>query len=600
MANEITYDFPLKQDAYAAFDAISLRNLIIQRLNDQGLVTDQNYIGSNLASIIDIVSFSFNTLIYYLNKTSNESMFSEAQLYENINRIVKILNYKPIGYQTSTLSFTCTTNSFRRGVFTIPRYSYLMVGGVPYSFNEDITFSILENFLETNLTDISNRKLLFQGSFRENPLYIASGDKTETVTINVTNALIDHFNVHVYVYEQKQKRWFVYKEAPDINNYRSFDRVFEKRLNSNSFYEVTFGDGISGRKLETGDKVAIYYLQSSGEAGVIGPGALNFDRTSGMFSIIYTTPLYEEIIKSINEENYVYIDSSQFSLMRFNNAVGSTIPKDVETAEEIRKNAPHHFKSQLRLVTQEDFEGYIKTNFANFVSDVKVFNNWDYVGKYLKYFYEINLNPGGFKQIPLNQVLYADSCNFNNIYICGVPKVSIGSTLKYLLPAQKELIASNTSNLKPLTTEITFLDPLFKSLDFGVTQNNEVIVESSNACRLELIKSSMSARSNRAIEQDAIVIFKTVFDLTKAKLGQVIDYSGLINKLMSISGVSKLVTRNTETNQSFEGLSFFLWNPLYPALDKQVIFNNTVLREFELLYFNNLATIDNKIVARSS
>ena len=108
MANELTYNFPLKQDAYAAFDAISLRNLIISRLNEQGVYTDQNYLGSNIASIIDIISYSFNTLMFYLNKTSTESMFTEAQLYENISRIVNVFDYKPIGYQTSTLAFSCS------------------------------------------------------------------------------------------------------------------------------------------------------------------------------------------------------------------------------------------------------------------------------------------------------------------------------------------------------------------------------------------------------------------------------------------------------------------------------------------------------------
>jgi hypothetical protein len=172
MANDSTYEFPLPKDSYAAFDAISLRNLIIQRLNDQGTFTDQNYVGSNLASIIDIISFSFNTLMYYLNKTSTESTFSEAQLYENISRIVKTLDYKPVGYQTSTLTFQCSANnSFTRGVYTIPRYTYLMVGGIPFSFNEDIGFNILSSNVATDLTDIAGKKLLYQGVFRENPLY---------------------------------------------------------------------------------------------------------------------------------------------------------------------------------------------------------------------------------------------------------------------------------------------------------------------------------------------------------------------------------------------------------------------------------------------
>ena len=595
MANELTYNFPLKSDAYAAFDAISLRNLIIQRLNDQGIITDQNYIGSNLASIIDIVSYSFNTLIYYLNKTSNESMFTEAQLYENINRIVKLLDYKPVGYQTSTLSFNCTTSSFDRGVYTIPRYSYLMVGGIPFSFNEDITFSIQNPYTFSELTDISNRKLLYQGIFREHPLYIAAGDENEILTINVANTLIDHFNLNVYVYEQKEQKWFEYKEVSSIQNNQASAKCFEKRLNPNSLYEVLFGNGINGRKLEAGDKVAVFYLQSSGDLGIVGPGALSQAGAKVSSSVVYNSPLFQEILTALNAEGYDYITTAKFSNILFTNAVGSTIPKSAETADDIRKHAPLNYKSQLRLVTRDDFETHIKTNFANFISDIKVFDNWDYTGKYLKYFYDINLNPGGFKQVALNQVLYADSCNFNNIYICAVPKVSFGSSLKYLLPAQKEVIISTIAPLKTITTEITFMDPLFKALDFGILKDNETIIGDSNSHRIELVKSPLSSRSNRSIQKDATNIFKDFFDLSKAKLGAPVDYSNLISLLLNINGVSKIVTRNVDTNETFNGLSFFLWNPLYPLLDKQTIFNNAPLKDFELLYFNNLSTVEARI-----
>ena len=86
MANStLTNNYDIPKDGYVAFDALSLRQLIINRLNEEGTFTDQNSIGSNLASIIDIVSYSYNTLIYYLNKTATESMFTEAQLLENIN-----------------------------------------------------------------------------------------------------------------------------------------------------------------------------------------------------------------------------------------------------------------------------------------------------------------------------------------------------------------------------------------------------------------------------------------------------------------------------------------------------------------------------------
>jgi len=594
MATEPTYEFPLQTNSYAAFDAISLRNLIIQRLNDQGILTDQNYIGSNIASIIDIISFSFNTLIYYLNKTSTESMFTEAQLYENISRIVKLLDYKPIGYQTSTLSFQCTAVAgiFESRAYTIPRYSYITVGGIPFSFNEDITFTVPYSNRVIALDDISNRKLLFQGMFREAPLYTAAGDASEVVTIAVSNVLIDHFNIDVYVYEKKTSTWVQYKNVPNFYSEQSYSRTFEKKINSNFLYEIVFGDGINGRKLEAGDIVSVYFLQSSGEQGIIGPGALRLNSVP----ILYYNRTYANILNDvIPETQQNSVTPSQFRNIIFNNVVGSTTPKDIEDADSIRRNAPYVFKSQYRLVTQSDYESYIKTNFAHFITDVKVFTNWDYTGKYLKYFHDINVNPGGFKQVLFNQIQYADSCNFNNIYVCAVPKVSKGSSLKYLLPAQKETIASNMQSVKMLTTEVSFMDPIFKAISFGIKNGDAINIDAVDYFQLQLFKTINSNRSPNSIKQEAAAVIREFFNPTKMTLGIVFDYSALTNQLLSINGVDQLRTSRSDTEEYFNGLSFFMWNPSYPDLDKQTIVNNITLKEFELLYFNNLSTIDSRI-----
>ncbi len=601
MANELTYNFPLKQDAYAAFDAISLRNLIIQRLNDQGLITDQNYLGSNVASIIDIVSYAFNTLIFYLNKTSNESTFTEAQLYENINRIVKLLDYKPVGYQTSVLAFDCNTGdgiNLFRGVYTIPRYSYITVGSSVFSFNQDITFTVPQDQTPNlALTDISNKVLLYQGAYREYPIQTATGEKNEIVTVNAPDTLVDHFNLDVYVWEKGQNKWVQYKETQTLYGQQSFSRVFEKRLNSNYFYEITFGDGITGRKLEEGDEISIFYLQSSGLNGVIGPNALEGQGGGNKAQAVrYNSTLYNEILADVNQERYVYLTNTQLVRLGFANAVGSTIPRDVENADSIRKNAPAAFKTQYRLVSQEDYETHVRTNFSNFVSDVKVFSNWDYTSKYLKYFHDLNLNPGGFRQVVLNQVLYADSCNFNNVYVCAIPRVSEGSTLKYLLPSQKEAIISTVSLLKTVTVELTFLDPIYKALHFGATApGQETVIPDANTFYIEIQKHPTSGRSSKAIHMEAATIFKEFFDLTNAKLGVKFDYSVLQSRVLSIDGVSKIITKDSTSNVSFDGLCFFFWNPVYPDLDKQTIYNNVNLLEFELIYFEGLSTIENKI-----
>lgn len=596
MATNQTYEFPLNQNSYAAFDAISLRNLIIQRLTDQGNFTDQNFIGSNLASVIDIISYSFNTLIYYLNKTSTESMFTEAQLLENITRIVKLLDYKPIGYQTSTVSFACSATNFLKGIYTIPRYSYITVAGIPFSFNEDITFSIPANNVATTLSDLNNKKLLFQGTFRENPLYTAAGDQDETVTINVTNAYIDHYNIHVYVQENSAATpmWIEYKNVPNFYSEDSSSRSFEKKLNANGLYEITFGNNINGRKLAKGDRVAIYFLQSAGETGVIGANLLQQASTISVFN---TTVFTKQILPDVNKDlNFNYITTTDLKKLSFDNNSGSTLPKDSETADSIRKNAPANFKSQYRLVTTKDFESFIKTNFANFISDVKVFSNWEYTGQYLKYFHDLGTNPGGFQQIPLNQVLFADSCNFNNIYICGTPKISQTSSLKYLLPSQKEIIKSNSELLKVCTAEITFMDPVYKAMSFGAKTNDEIVISSTNVHILEIVKKKSYQRSLRSIQLAVATLFKEFFNPVNVKLGTTFNYGLLTSKILSIDGVHKMYTKDLTNDISYEGLSFYLWNPVYPDLDKQSIVHSVTLNDFEYLYFNDLSTVETRII----
>ena len=590
MATEISNEYPLPKDSYAAFDAISLRNLIIQRMNDQGIYTDQNYIGSNLASIIDIISYSFNTLMFYLNKTSTESIFTEAQLYENISRIVKLLDYKPIGYQTSTLAFQCSAQGFDSGFYTIPRYAYLTVAGVPFSFNEDVSFAVSNGIQAVELSDLTNKKLLYQGIYRENPIHRASGDPNEVVTVNVSNILVDHFNIDVYVYEPRQERWVQYANVPTLYTEQAFSRSFEKRLNSDLLYEITFGDGINGRKLEEGERVAIYYLQSSGNGGIIGPNEM-FNCTKSLFN----TSVYGSLLTDVNKEQFTFLNTNQLNNLYFNNVVGSTVPKDIETSDEIRKNAPANFKSQYRLVTKTDYETFIKTNFSNFINDVKVFSNWDYTSDYLKYFNDIEVSPTSFRQILLNQVAYADSCNFNNVYVCCVPKVAQQSTLKYLLPAQKEIIKSNIDSLKTLTTEITFLDPVYKAVSIGVKTNEEVVITDKDFCRIEIIRSSNNKRSLRSIATEVEGLFKEFFSPLTATLGGMFEYSTLTKSILAVDGVSKIITRRLDTNEYFNGLSLFMWNPTYPDLDKQSIVNDIELKDFEFVYYDNLQNVFSQI-----
>jgi hypothetical protein len=593
MANTIN-NFDLPKSGYVAFDAISLRELIIDRLNEQKTFTDQNFIGSNLAAIIDIVAYSYHTLIYYLNKTSSESMFTESQLYENMNRIVKLIDYSPIGYQTSTLSFTCSALNLPLGLHTIPRYSYLNVNGVSFSFNEDITF-IKQTTTTEFLEEISRQKLLYQGQYQEYPIYTATGIDHETVILNTANELVDHFNIDVYVKPALTNVWEQYSKTASLYLENSSATKYEIRLNGNKRYELKFGNDINGKKLQPGDQVAIYYLQSTGITGEIGPRALSLTPYP---LIRYSTPQYSTILNNVLKGQYNLIESNETRNFTFDNANNSTPIKEAETADNIRQVAPSYYRTQYRLVTTRDYENFVSTNFANLIAEVKVINNWEYVSTYLKYFYDIGIqDPQKTERALLNQVLYADACNFNNVYLIVVPR-SGTQNFDYLVPAQKELISTSILTNKMATTETVFIDPVYKSVSLGFTDdiiNFEPEIDKNNF-KLEVVKSVASRRDNQAIINDIVNVFTAYFSRETVKLGQTIDLRILTQQILGVDGVRSFYTVNTITGEKVEGLSILVWNPTYPENDKVTTSNSVPLQIFEFPYFDNINSLSDKII----
>jgi hypothetical protein len=600
--------FLIPKDSYVAFDANSLRELIVNRLNEQNIFTDQNFVGSNVSAIIDIVSYAYNTLIYYLNRTSSESMFTEAQLYENMNRIVKLIDYSPIGYQTSTLSFNCSATNFNTGVYTIPRYSYVVINNIPFSFNEDIIFVKTQTNTTEYLKEISEQKLLYQGIYQEYPIYTAIGENNEIIILNTGNELVDHFNIDVYVRENENEQWTQYTQTTNLYLENNVARKYEIRLNGNKRYEIKFGNDINGRKLHANDQVAIYYLQSLGNNGVVGAKALS--RGQGFNSakpniVIYKTSQYDNILNDVLKDQYLLITNAQVSNFTFDNNTSSTFPKEIETVDEIRNRAPAYYRFQYRLVTTADFETFVSTNFANIINDVKVINNWEYTATYLKYFYDIGIqDPSKTDRALLNQVLYADACNFNNVYLIIVPK-SNAPGVSYMSPAQKELINTSMLGNKITTTETVFIDPIYKYITLGLTQTASFTqfdpITEQDVIGLEIIKRQSSRRDDQTIVNDIVNIFKSYFAKENSALEQVIDVKRLNQLILGVDGVLTFYTyRIDNPTERFEGLSLFIWNPNYSQNDKIVSSNNIQLAKFEFPYFNNIESLYTKIKITST
>lgn len=63
---------------FLKFSAYSIKELITRKLAEDTKFTDEIYEGSNLATLIDLVSYMYQCLIYSLNNSASESMFSDT------------------------------------------------------------------------------------------------------------------------------------------------------------------------------------------------------------------------------------------------------------------------------------------------------------------------------------------------------------------------------------------------------------------------------------------------------------------------------------------------------------------------------------------
>jgi hypothetical protein len=607
--NEITnQNFPLSFNSYAAFDATSLKTLMQQRLIDGGVFTDQIFEGSNFNSLLDVIAYSYHVLLFYLNRTANEASFTNAQLYENVNRIVKLLNYNPIGIQTSVLSFSAAaTDSLVEGIYTIPRYSYFSINDTNYSFTEDLTFSKSVSGTQV-LNDLNESGLLYQGSFVQYPIYVATGEEFEEFNIVSTdidgnNDLIDHNFIHVYV-KSGGNPWKEYKYVNSLYLESYLSETCEIRLNENQRYTIKFGNGVTGKKLNQGDFVSVFFLKSDGPNGETGPNVLNGSRL-----FVYNTELYSEIMNEIRTTGTNILNITQAAQLNFTNNLPSSKFTYQEDSKNIKNNARNTYKTQYRLINALDFENYIKNNFSNLIQDVKVVNNSDYVEGHLQYLNEIGLSePNLDSRILFNQVNFSNSCNFNNINCYCIPKIPQNETAnfnKFLSIGLKNKIKDTLNPLKILTSEIVFQDPVYMEVGIGTASSEEIsndmlYPEIVSETKLVVKKKSQSFVSNSSIVENIVNAFRNFFD--NQSLGKSVEMDTINASILSLNGVESFTTERMVNGQNIviNGLSLIMFNPVYsnPKEDIQIINQTLVLPFFKAPYYGNYDVLRQSIVVK--
>lgn len=598
-------DFTLNKNNYATFDALTLKQLIKQRLNDGGVYTDQIFEGSNISAIIDIIAYSYHTLLFYLNNTASESLFSESTLYENMNRIVKLIDYNPTGFQTSLLSFEAeASENIPSNLYTIKRYSYFTLNGIYYSFNKDISFNKTTDSIE-KLTSLSEDNLLRQGQYFEYPSQVSIGEDFEVFTVVVEDVknnkpvFIDSSSFGVYVKDVDTGKHEFYTETNNIFLLGPDSLSYEKRLNENGFYEIKFGNGVFGKKLKIGDQVLIYYLKSDGEKGKVSPNQLNGNKIN-----FFTTPQFEIISKDIYDQNFTFLTPQQTQEISFSNLNSSTESKEKEDVESIKINSKKLFQSQNRLVTVQDYTSFINKNFSNLVDSLKVVSNNSYIKDYIGYFYDLGLDrPNDDPRFLFNQLKFSTSASNNNVYMFLVPSirnVDENNIETFLSTSQKNTIIEAIETQKMVNIEIIPQDPIYNAFNMGLQLPNETLSREIISETFLVVKRDINERvSAENLKQQINNIFINYFK--DSKIGSLVSLSDIKNQILSLAGVTNILTRRVNNNLTLEtpNISLLSFNNNYPEVDIEIITSDLQLPFFKYPFlFNN--TIANNIIVEDA
>ena len=595
-------EFNLPTNAYTGFDAQSLRDLIIDRINNDATInfTDQNFEGSNISALIDIIAYSYHTLLFYLNQTSSESNFNDAELYENINRIVKLIDYKPVGKQTAVLPVEIKgTSDLSAGYYTIPKFSFATSQGKTFTFTKDVTFE--KTTSDTETISAIGSQLMYEGTLQEYPIINPIGEKFEVVNLLPGgNTTIDHFNIYVYVKEvNSNNKWYEWSRVPSLYLSKPNERSFEIRYNENKNYELKFGNSVNGRKLNQGDQIAVYYLKSSGTDGKVTKNTFNSSSLN-----IYNTSQYDNILTDTQDTSLNFLTIETVLNTTISNTEDSTDFGEEENADEIKQNAPRFFSSEYKLTTKDDYKSFVERNYKNLVYDVTVQNNSDYTNDYLKYLNdELGLTDYSLETNALfNQYYFVDSSDANNIYLTIVPNLrknkSVITRSNYLSNALKEKIRNEIADYKLLNSEIAFIDPIYLNLDLSLRFSGEVNrLRYKDSTQLVITKQARALINEDDLKSRVYNIITTY--INNLKLGDTIDVRYLNNEIEKIQGIEGIETLRTDLNRSTPGLSFCVFNPIYNGKDKKVFDTRCKLKPYQIPYIESPVAFKDKIVVKS-
>ena len=329
------------------FDQIkqSIRDYI--RFNSN--FTDFDFEGSNFSVLIDTLAYNTYITAFNSNMIVNESFLDSATLRENVVSLARNIGYVPRSRSaaTATISFTFDLGSAISG--NSPTPTLTLIPGLICVGNERGTsyvFSIPES-ITTTVEKINNRWIaqfneikIYQGTFLKKQ-FVVNGSLDQRFILDNsfidTSTLVVKLRGQFEVGEGKE-----YQRIDNILNINKDSEVYLLQEVQDEKYELLFGDGIFGKKIENGTVIDVSYIVTDGEDG---NGATSF-RYSG---------------RVINANGAIVVPAS----VSLNVVTPARFGSNIEPIDSIKYFAPRLYSSQYRAVTARDYEAIIQQVYPN-------------------------------------------------------------------------------------------------------------------------------------------------------------------------------------------------------------------------------------------
>ena len=323
---------------FSNLDFDQIKTSIRDYLKSNSKFTDYDFEGSNLSTIIDTLAYNTYITSYNANMVSNEVFIDSATLRENVVSLARNIGYLPhskksavsnISFSVDVSSTSAVTLTLKSGIVAL---SYQTFGNESYIFSipSDITVNVNSNGVAT-----FNNIKIYEGTYISQDFTVSSRNPNQKYIL--TNSGIDTSTIRVIVRDsQSSTIERKYTLSNSLVQVGPTSPIFFIQEIPDERYELLFGDGTFGLKLQEPNYVTVNYISGNGELGN--------DISSFTFA------------GSLRDNNGGVVTKGVSSLSTYTTSYGG---KSIEDVNSIKKYASQIYASQNRAVTASDYEAII-------------------------------------------------------------------------------------------------------------------------------------------------------------------------------------------------------------------------------------------------